>query len=399
MELVPSACGFSLTPSSLSPSASGGTSAIAIGIATGCSWQAVSNDTWLTITSGSVGLGPGTVNFMIDPNPSLFPRVGTLTVAGQTFTVTQLPPPPGAPTLASPANGAGPVSLMPVLSWSAPAGTVSYDVYLGTTNPPALATNVTVNSYTPAALAQGQTYYWQIVAMNSGGSASSPVWTFTTVVPTFSKYNVSVIPPPNGVLVISMAGINDSGQVGGFGYKTSGGYVAFDGSPSGSTVLPFNLVEAVFGINESGQVAGYCCNLGGGDYAYIAGATGGTQIPLPSGYVLSEGYGVNNAGQVGGSVLTASTEQAFIGTSSGLTSLPLPSGCTSASGWAINNLGQVLEKCVTQLFIGTPEATTALPPMPEAQIYPYAINDLGQIAGYYDNGGQMLFSRQHRPLL
>ena len=55
----------------------------------GCSWTAVSNDSWISIRSGESGTGNGSVAFRVDRNLLIGQRVGTLTIAGQTFTVTQ----------------------------------------------------------------------------------------------------------------------------------------------------------------------------------------------------------------------------------------------------------------------------------------------------------------------
>jgi len=86
------------------------------------------------------------------------------------------------PALASPSNGATGVSLTPTLVWSASPGATSYNVYLGTSSPPALTLQgTTLTSFTPASLVQGITYYWQIVATNGNGSYASPIWSFTTM--------------------------------------------------------------------------------------------------------------------------------------------------------------------------------------------------------------------------
>jgi hypothetical protein len=53
-----------------------------------CAWTAVSNATWITVTSGAAGTGNGTVGFSAAANTGAA-RTGTLTIAGQTFTVTQ----------------------------------------------------------------------------------------------------------------------------------------------------------------------------------------------------------------------------------------------------------------------------------------------------------------------
>jgi hypothetical protein len=54
-----------------------------------CGWLATSNAAeWLTITGSAAGTGNGSVAFAVAANPGP-QRTGTLTVAGQTFTVTQ----------------------------------------------------------------------------------------------------------------------------------------------------------------------------------------------------------------------------------------------------------------------------------------------------------------------
>jgi len=56
----------------------------------GCSWTAVSNNPeWIIITSGSSGIGNGRVNYEVAANTSTTSRTGTMTIAGETFTVTQ----------------------------------------------------------------------------------------------------------------------------------------------------------------------------------------------------------------------------------------------------------------------------------------------------------------------
>ena len=62
-----------------------------VSVTTACSgnYTATSNASWITITSGSSGSGNGNVNYTVLANSSSSSRTGTMTVAGQTFTVTQ----------------------------------------------------------------------------------------------------------------------------------------------------------------------------------------------------------------------------------------------------------------------------------------------------------------------
>jgi hypothetical protein len=54
-----------------------------------CPWIAWSNADWITITDGHLGIGPGEVEYRVDRNPSRSGRTGTITAAGETFTIRQ----------------------------------------------------------------------------------------------------------------------------------------------------------------------------------------------------------------------------------------------------------------------------------------------------------------------
>ncbi len=69
--------------------AAGGNGSASVNTANGCAWTASSNVGWLTITAGANGNGNGTVNYAVAANNGTSDRNGTLTIAGQTFTVAQ----------------------------------------------------------------------------------------------------------------------------------------------------------------------------------------------------------------------------------------------------------------------------------------------------------------------
>lgn len=82
-------CSFSISSTSNTFTASAGTGSVSVTSPTGCSWTATSNAAWITITSGSTGNGNGTVAYSVTENTTGADRTGTMTIAGQTFTVTQ----------------------------------------------------------------------------------------------------------------------------------------------------------------------------------------------------------------------------------------------------------------------------------------------------------------------
>jgi hypothetical protein len=85
------ACGtLELNPTSATQGDAGGSGQVNVINSTGCNWNAVSNSSWINITSGSIGSGVGVVGYTVavNPNPGA-PRTGTMTIGGRTFTVFQ----------------------------------------------------------------------------------------------------------------------------------------------------------------------------------------------------------------------------------------------------------------------------------------------------------------------
>ena len=85
--ITPPPCTYAISPTSASFPASGGTGSVLI--STRCSWNAKSDVSWITITSGTSGGGSGTVEYSVAANPDTGSRIGTLTITGgQILTVT-----------------------------------------------------------------------------------------------------------------------------------------------------------------------------------------------------------------------------------------------------------------------------------------------------------------------
>lgn len=83
-----SGCTYSINPSSTTAGSSGGASSFTVTAGSGCSWTATTSSAWISITGGSSGTGNGTVSFTVQSNIGAA-RTGTITAAGQTFTVNQ----------------------------------------------------------------------------------------------------------------------------------------------------------------------------------------------------------------------------------------------------------------------------------------------------------------------
>jgi BACON domain-containing protein/all-beta uncharacterized protein len=85
---TPTPCTDTLSSTSDSVTAAGGSGTVQIQAPGGCAWTATSNTSWIVITKGTSGTGNGSVSFTVDRNSGAA-RTGTLTIAGQTFTVSQ----------------------------------------------------------------------------------------------------------------------------------------------------------------------------------------------------------------------------------------------------------------------------------------------------------------------
>jgi hypothetical protein len=131
-------CTYSISPTSAPAAAAGGSGSVNVATQPGCNWTSSSNSTFLTVTFGASGSGSGFMNYSVASNSVASPRSGTLTIAGQTFTVNQAAAPCSysiSPSSASApsAGGSGTVTL------SAPAGcawnAISNAAFISITSP------------------------------------------------------------------------------------------------------------------------------------------------------------------------------------------------------------------------------------------------------------------------
>ena len=82
-------CGYSLSSANAFFSQSGGSGSVALTAGASCAWNAVSNNGWIELISAGSGTGSESVNYEVRENFTGSPRMGTLTIAGQTYNVLQ----------------------------------------------------------------------------------------------------------------------------------------------------------------------------------------------------------------------------------------------------------------------------------------------------------------------
>jgi hypothetical protein len=86
-------CAATLSATGVTVGPAAATGSVNVSIPSTCMWSAASNAGFVTVTGGASGTGDGTVNFSVSSNaiantPTAM-RSGTITIASQTFTVTQ----------------------------------------------------------------------------------------------------------------------------------------------------------------------------------------------------------------------------------------------------------------------------------------------------------------------
>ena len=81
-------CSYSLTPTSHNATAAGGSSTFDVNTTSGCNWTSSDVPAWVTGIPAN-GTGTTTINFTVVANPDPTSRSANITIAGQTFAVTQ----------------------------------------------------------------------------------------------------------------------------------------------------------------------------------------------------------------------------------------------------------------------------------------------------------------------
>jgi len=87
--LVTGDCHYALNTNSTGVAFNGGSRSVNVLTDFICAWTAENTNAWIEFTSATNGTGAGSVTFNVALNPVLAPRSGTVTIAGQTFTVNQ----------------------------------------------------------------------------------------------------------------------------------------------------------------------------------------------------------------------------------------------------------------------------------------------------------------------
>ena len=215
-------------------------------------------------------------------------------------------------------------------------------------------------------------------------------------------YHVVDLSASSGWSDVHAMGVNDSGQVTGYGYNPAGDRRAFLSAPGGGALKDLGTVSgaiqtAGLAVNSSGQVAGSDgpALAGANENAFLSDANGGTLhnvAPFPD-KVQGGAYAVNDAGQATGSaIINGMSTQAFLtNTSGGFRRLGTIIGYNYSYGLGVNASGQVagyakdrysIKGDVAFISAANGGELRPLGTLGGDASYATGLNDLGQVAGY-----------------
>ena len=173
-------CTFAITPTSASFTASGGSGALTVNVAQGCSWTATTTAPWITIASGGSGQASGTVSFVVAANTGAA-RTGVINIASQSITITQ----------AGVGGGTGPISFVSTSPLPAATvgitytnqlqiagGTAPYNWSATGTFPPGLGLNPT-NGFVSGVPTTAGTFAFTLTVFDVNGATVSQAFTMT----------------------------------------------------------------------------------------------------------------------------------------------------------------------------------------------------------------------------
>ena len=187
-----------LSAQAASVTASGEAGSIQVTAAAGVDWAANSNAPWITVTSGASGDGSGAVGFSVAANPGAA-RMGTITIAGQAFTIAQEGPP------AAELNFAG--SLAQIAS----AG--GWDTTLTLVNLDNASNEARLNTYA----GDGSTPLLPYTFPQTPAAGATLAATFDETLAANSMLVFDTTGPADQTSVVGSAQLLASGNVGGFG--------------------------------------------------------------------------------------------------------------------------------------------------------------------------------------
>ncbi len=337
----------SATPEPPVPAAPTGLIATAGNASVALTWTAPSGATSYNVYRGTTAAGEGTTAIGsgitnasyadngVSNGTKYFYKVAAVNIGGigapsGEVSATPEPGPPAAPTGLTATAGNASVAL----SWAAPAGATSYNVYRGTStngeSATALVSGITATSYADNAATNGTRYYYKIAAVDSGGTSAQSTEASATPEPPAPPAPVGLTATAgNGSVTLSWTAASGATSYNVYRGSTAGGE-GVTALASGGAAVSYYDAAVTSGTAYYYKVAA----VNGGGTSALSGeasATPAVSTPAAPTGLTATAHWVANI-PVGVASAVAVVNPSF-------ESPACPAGCLPA-GWTVDNAGQ-----------------------------------------------------------
>ncbi|HLH00695.1 MAG TPA: putative Ig domain-containing protein [Bryobacteraceae bacterium] len=192
-------CTYSLSASSQSFAAAGGAGSVNVTANSGCTWTAVSNANFISITSGASGAGNGTVSYSVAANTGAA-RTGTLTVAGKTYTINQSAPNAGGLAVTTTSLPPGMVGVSYLETLAASGGQQPYTWSISGSLPSGLTLTPSTGAISGTPGSPGQYALTATVTDAASKTAAQPLSITINGVSSPGSFAITNVSFPNGVV-------------------------------------------------------------------------------------------------------------------------------------------------------------------------------------------------------
>jgi hypothetical protein len=222
-----SGCTFKLEDTETIAPATGGLGSAFVSTGPACVWTFTSNQPWLTVYSDSIGVGPGLASWSATYNTTGVARSATVTIGGQTVTITQAAAIAGTSQTISFGSPANQTLGAPAIALTA-AATSGLRVLFSSTTPVVCSvsgefvTILNVGSCSITANQPGNPIYNAASPVTQTFSVAAPAAGSAMIGPAGSPYSVN-----GGSAVLALADFNGDGKL---DIATSAGVLLGDGN-------------------------------------------------------------------------------------------------------------------------------------------------------------------------
>ncbi|MFH0888660.1 MAG: glycine rich domain-containing protein, partial [Planctomycetota bacterium] len=251
----------------------------------------------------------------------------------------------GSPT---PSNGATNIPTNQQLSWGAASGATGYNVYFGTSSPGTLvSSNQSGATYNPGTLTNNTLYYWRIDSVNSNGTTTGAVWSFTAIVA--APDQVASPTPSTGTTNIPL-----TQQLSWASAARATGYTVYFGTSSPGTLVSTNQSSTTYNPGTLTSNTLYYWRI---DSVNVGGTTTGIVWNFTTSNIVAPTVTTQSASSINSQYVTGNGNITSLGGAANCTARGFYYGLTQTDTWTASDSGTFGTGAYTRLITGLTAST------------------------------------------